>query len=86
MGPEKRIDSERHTKGPIVPVSMVGVPTLYIVDYFIFGEGPLPVASNDVVHSKPIHHSFAMVAHPALGGMGHPLVNMADGLIFHILP
>ena len=64
---------------------MVGVPTLYILYNFIFGEGPLPVAGNDIIQSKPIHHSFTMVANPAMGGMGHPVVNMADGLVFHIL-
>ena len=65
---------------------MVGVPTLNILDNFIFGKGPLPVASNDVVQSKPIHHPLTMVANPAMGGMGHPLVNVADGLVFYILP
>ena len=27
-----------------------------------------------------------MVADPAMGGMGDPLVNVADGLVFHVLP
>ena len=63
---------------------MVGVPTLYIVHNLIFGKGPLPVASNDVVQSKPIHHPLTMVANPAMGGMSDPLINVADGLVFYI--
>ena len=27
-----------------------------------------------------------MVAHSAMGGMGDPLINVADGLVFHIFP
>ena len=65
---------------------MVGVPILHIFDHFIFGEGPLPVASNDVIYSQSVHHSFAMVTYSARGGMGDPLVNMAHGLVFHKLP
>ena len=65
---------------------MVGVPILHILHNFVFGEGPLPVASNDVIQSKPIHHSLAVIAHPALGGMGDPVVNMAHRLILHIVP
>ena len=86
LPPEKRIDAKGHPQRPIVPVSMVGVPTLHIFDNLIFGEGPLSITGNDVVQSKPIHHTLTMVAHPAMGGMGHPVVNMADGLIFHIFP
>ena len=65
---------------------MVGVPIPHILHNLVFGEGPLPVASNDIVQSKPIHHSFAMVTHSAMGGMGDPLVNVADGLVFHKFP
>ena len=65
---------------------MVGVPTLYIVYNLIFGKGPLPVASNDVVQSKPIHHALTMVANPAMSGMSDPLVYVAHRLIFHIFP
>ena len=65
---------------------MVGVPTLYIVYNLIFGKGPLPVASNDVVQSKPIHHALTVVADPAMGGMSDPLINVADGLVFYVLP
>ena len=83
MGPEKRIDSKSHTKGPIVPISMVGVPILHVWHNLVFGEGPLPVASNDIVQSKPIHHPFTVIADPAMGGMGYPLINVAHGLVFH---
>ena len=65
---------------------MVGVPTLHIVDYFIFSEGPLPVTSNDIIQTQALHHPLAMITHPATGGMGDPLVNMADGLVFHKFP
>ena len=86
LGPEKRIDPEGHPQWKIVPVSLVGVPTLHILHNLIFGEGPLPVASNDIVQSKPIHHSLAVITDPAMGGMGDPLVYVADGLVFHIVP
>ena len=62
---------------------MVGVPTLHILDHIIFGEGPLPVTSNDIIHCQTIHHAFTVVTHSATGGMSDPLVNVADGLVFH---
>ena len=65
---------------------MVGVPTLNILDNFIFGEGPHPEACNHVIQSEAIHHPLAMVADPARGGMGDPLIDMADRLVFHIFP
>ena len=65
---------------------MVGVPILYILHNLILSEGPHPVASNEVINPKSIHHSFTVITHPAMGGMGDPLINVADGLVFHIVP
>ena len=60
---------------------MVGVPILHILHNLVFGEGPLPVAGNDIIQSKPIHHPLTMVADPARGGMSDPLINVANGLV-----
>ena len=83
MGPEKRINPERHAQGPIVPVSMVGVAILHIFYNFIFRQRPLSVAGNDIIQSQTVHHPFTVIADPAMGGMGYPLINVADGLVFH---
>ena len=65
---------------------MVGVPILHILHNLVFGEGPLPVASNHIIYPQTIHHPFAMVTHSARGGMSDPLINVTDGLVFHVFP
>lgn len=80
VGPEKRVNPEGHAQGLLVPVLIRGVTPLYIVHNLIFGQGPLPVTGNDIIHSQTVHHSFAVVAHSAMGGAGYPLVNVAHRL------
>ena len=65
---------------------MVGVPTLHIFYNLIFGEGPHSEAGNHVIKSETVHHSLTMIAYSTRGGMGDPLVYVANGLVFYILP
>ena len=62
---------------------MIGVPILYKLHDIIFRQRSLPVTSNDVIQTQTLHHPLTMIAHPAMGGMGDPLINVTDGLIFH---
>ena len=65
---------------------MVGVPILYKFHNLIFGEGPLPVAGNDIVQSQSVRHALTVITDPAGGGMSNPLINMTHRLILHKFP
>ena len=36
---------------------------------------------NQILERIPIHHPIAMVKHGSMGGMGYPLINVADRFV-----
>lgn len=75
------MDPKGHSQGPIVPIQLVGSPPRTYATAFSSVKKTCPAPGDQVIDSETIHHTCTMVANGAIGGMGYPLVILANGSV-----